>query len=212
MMSVLFVGLVSHLRGGVVVWQRVTEAADGLQRQRVAFGRLERELANAVVFDPSPNAYGDDVGQLPPAMFGGGALRWYTASAAPAGGRAASIRLVTYSCQAVGGQEGLWRISQSIGEARTAHDPEPEASNLLLSGCRGWTIRYAYARATPSGQGASAGGPLEWRDQWESTQPGELPRLLRVSIELASEGRQGTRGITAEHVLTIPTGVLKTLP
>ncbi len=49
-MSVLFVGLGSHLRGGILVWRRATATAETVQRERVGFDRMERDLANAFAY------------------------------------------------------------------------------------------------------------------------------------------------------------------
>ena len=69
MMSVLFIGLGSHLRGGIAVWRQTTQRVDALQRERVALDRLERDLANSVIYDQRDTAYGVEEGKLPPPQF-----------------------------------------------------------------------------------------------------------------------------------------------
>src|SRR3989338_7112977 len=64
MMSVLFIGLGGHLRGGIEVWRQTTQRVDALQRQRVTLDRLERDLANGIVYDARDEAYGVEEGEL----------------------------------------------------------------------------------------------------------------------------------------------------
>src|SRR3989338_7951880 len=64
MMSVLFIGLGGHLRGGIIVWRQTTQRVDALQRERVTFDRLERDLANGIVYDARDEAYGVEEGEL----------------------------------------------------------------------------------------------------------------------------------------------------
>ena len=100
MISVLIVGLAAHLRGGIIVWQRATQTTEALQRQRVALGRLERELANAIVYDERDAAYGSREGQLPSPEFGAHDLRWFTV--VPSGKGISTVRFVTYECKQMG--------------------------------------------------------------------------------------------------------------
>ena len=86
---------------------------------------------------------------------------------------------------------GLWRTSQSIGEARAkAPQPTPE---LVLAGCESLDVRYAYL---PTDQSK----PLEWHEDWEDAYK-ELPRLIHASVVLPSGKLQ--------HVFSIPVGVLR---
>jgi hypothetical protein len=85
MTSILFVGLGAHLRGGLTVWRHANTATEQLQQRRVAFERLERDLANAFVYDPRPEAYGTGPGQLPAPGFASGRFSWFTAVPSSAG-------------------------------------------------------------------------------------------------------------------------------
>ena len=180
MMSVLFVGLGSHLRGGIIVWRRATSTTETLQRQRVALQRLEQDLANTF-------EYGAPDG-VPALVFGSQDLQVTTLG--PQFGYGYLARVVAYQCGEAEGRHGLLRRSQSLGEARAGLAPTPQ---VLLPACEQMSVRYAYA--------SSAGaGPLEWRDQWLF--PDEVPRHLEVSLRV-SPGRQ------LQRVVTIPIGVLK---
>jgi hypothetical protein len=192
MIAVLFVGLGAHLRGGLTVWQRTTAMGEALQRQRVALDRLERDLANALVFDARKDAYGGTTGQLPLPAFGNTTLSFFTVSPMGASGPPA-IRFVTYACGEHGGTTGLWRTSQSVGAAR-ARSPEP-APERLLPDCDALAFQYAYLPAPETEP-----GELEWKPAWpdDADEPLRLPRLVEVSIEVA--GRQ------ARRVCAIPTG------
>jgi type II secretory pathway pseudopilin PulG len=193
MMSILFIGLGTHLRGGINVWQRTTATVEALQRQRVAMDRLERDVANAFLYESRPEAYGTDPGQLPTPPFRGtlgGAPQWVTLERLPQQ-RVPGVRMVTYTCEEVEGRRGLWRMSQSVGEVQAAQPPIPE---LLLDGCDGLSFRYAF-RPSDHASGAS----LEWSDQWNDVT--QLPRLIEVSLRI--------RGRDMRRFFTIPSGVLK---
>ena len=190
MMSVLFVGLGAHLGGGVAVWRRTTQTMDALQRRRVALDRLEHDLANAIVYDGRDESYGMDVGKLPRPQFGDTTLAWFTVSPATEQ-QLPAIRFVTYRCEQVNDALGLWRTSQSVGEARSKRLPPSE---LVLPGCEELRVQYAGAPSTKSER-------IEWRAQWDDSEK-ELPRLLEVSIQLASGGR-------FTRMCAIPVGVLK---
>lgn len=198
MIAVLFVGLGAHLRGGLTVWQRTTAMGEALQRQRVASDRLERDLANALVFDARKDAYGGTTGQLPLPVFGDTTLSFFTVSPMGASGSPA-IRFVTYACGEHGGTTGLWRTSQSVGAAR-ARSPEP-MPELLLPDCDALAFQYAYLPAPEAGQpGRQPLRELEWKSAWpdDADEPLRLPRLVEVSIEVA--GRQ------ARRVCALPSG------
>jgi len=194
MTSILFIGLGAHLRGGLTVWQRVTSQGERLQQERVALDRLERDLANAFVYDDRAASYGEDKGQLPAPVFEERALRFFTRSVEGRGAPVA-VRLVTYRCDTVQGASGLWRTSESVGAARLrATQPVPA---LLLSPCGSFSIHYAYTAP------ASAGPPqLDWRAAWPDppNQPFKLPRLVQVSLVVA--------GRRAERLVAVPVGAL----
>ena len=194
MMSVLFVGLSAHLRGGLTVWSRATTTVERLQRHRVAWEHLERDLVNAVIYEDRDSAYGTEEGKLPLPEFGAEALRWFTVTA-PSAQRPASVRVVTYACGDVEGRQGLWRTSQSVGEARAHRIPAPE---LVLPECRAFTVVYAYL--PPAGAGGPVGA-LDWVGQWEDSLT-TLPRLMKISMALPS-------GEALTRTVMIPSGVLK---
>ena len=183
MMSILMVGLGSHLRGGLLVWRRTTESTELLQRERVALDRMERDLANAVAYqDPR-----EDV-PLPPASIAKGSLQWVAAHQALAG--VDSVQWVTYSCGPSENTQGLWRTSLPLGAVRGGLEASAE---LVLPGCTELAIRYAYTAAQGS-------GTLEWRD--ESVFADEFPQAVEVTLRSES-GRE------ARRVMAIPIGVLK---
>jgi len=200
MMSVLFVGLGSHLQGGLTVWHRARTMSDTLQYQRVATDRLERDMANAIVLDARPDAYGGASGQLPLPSFGVAQLRFFTVSSSGAR-QPATVRFVTYTCDEHAGATGLWRTSQSVGEAR-ARSPEP-TPQLLLPDCETLAFQYAYLPSPPTEQPPQRQAPQEliWESTWpdDAHQPLRLPRLVEVSIRAA--------GHEVRHLCAIPTGV-----
>ena len=191
MISILFVGLGTHLRGGLTVWQRTTATTDALQRQRVAFDRLERDLSNAIVYDDRAVSYGNVKGQLPKPQFDAAAIDVYTVSTQPF----PSVRFVTYACERVNGTPGLWRTSQSVGEAR-ARLPQP-TPELVLPDCESMSFRYAYVPP----KGAARAG-LEWKAQWPDSPDDalKLPRLIEVTVQVS--------GRSVRRVCAIPIGLL----
>jgi type II secretory pathway pseudopilin PulG len=194
MMSILFVGLATHLRGGLSVWHHATETVDALQRQRVALDRFERDLANAIVYDDRETSYGADEGELPWPQFGQTKLGWFTVLRTTKQ-HPPAVRFVTYTCEQVGDTQGLWRTSQSVGEARATRQPTPE---LLLPGCEGLSARYAYLPS--AGRLSTQAESIEWHDEWADSEKA-LPRLVEVSIQLGSGGR-------VTRVFAIPAGAL----
>ena len=188
MMSILFVGLGAHLRGGLIVWQQSTLRGEAVQRRRSAFDRLERDLANAFVYDNREEAYGEEFGGLPAPQFGADALVVFTVERIPGG--LPAVRIVTYRCEEREGTAGLWRTSQSIGEARAKLEP---AAALLLGGCSALWLQYAQRRTAGEGR-------LEWGPPAD-TGPLALPRLIKVSLKLSGGGRM-------ERVCAVPAGVL----
>jgi prepilin-type N-terminal cleavage/methylation domain-containing protein len=189
-LAILTVGIATHLRGGVVVWRRATQVTEALQRQRVALERLERDLANAIVYDvrADDDVYGPQEGALPWPQFTGDVLGWYTV--APPGRDAGGVRHVTYTCAEVEGVTGLWRTAQTLGAARRRQSaPAPQ---LLLPGCETLRAQFGY-------QPAEGGIELEWLARWDD--PLTLPRLMEVSLDLDS-------GATLTRVLSAGSGVL----
>lgn len=182
MFSVLFIGLGSHLRGGLTVWQQTTRTVEVLQRQEAALDRLEHDLAHVV-------RYGDgreDV-PLPPPVFDAGQLRFVTIEAA--GSQRPTLRLVTYECRTQDGSPALVRTSQRLGEARAGLEPSPQR---LLDDCEALGLRYAYGPEVE-------GEPLAWGEQWLF--PEEVPRLVEATLQLASGG-------APQRVMAIPQGSL----
>ena len=189
MISILFVGLGTHLRGGVEVWRQATSRGESLQQHRVAFYRIERDLANAVVYDDRQDAYGTDAGKLPRPEFGDNALAWFAVERPPEG--LAAVRRVSYACQAVDGVSGLWRTSQSVAEARAKQEPEHQ---LLLPGCQRLTVEYAWKESGDSMR-------LIWAGPDDSGTL-TLPGLIRMTLEFEA-GKPLTR-IYAVPAGTIP--------
>ena len=190
MMAVLVVGLSAHLRGGLTVWHRVTSTTESLQRQRVGLERLERDLANGMLYDGRPDVYGEEIGEAPPPQFTASSAAWYTAGPASAS-QLPAVRFVRYACAARDGVQGMWRLSQSIGQARAHAEPDAE---MVIPGCESLALRYA-VQAPPDQPQA-----WTWSAVW--TEPERrLPRLVEVSIRLV-DGRRLTR------LFTIPTGTI----
>ncbi|MDP3723573.1 MAG: type II secretion system protein GspJ [Candidatus Omnitrophota bacterium] len=193
--SVLVTGLTSHLRGGGIVWRRTTETVEALQRQRAALDQVARDLGNAVIYDTNQEAYGTEAPKPPLPRFAPDGMDWFTVSLSLSRSALPSIRFVTYRCEELDGVQGLWRTSQSVGEARARQaTPVPE---LVLEGCRGLSLRYAYAPVVDDGQ------PLEWRPQWPGGSGGtlQLPRLVEVTARMES-------GQVLQRVAAVPAGVL----
>lgn len=188
MISVLFVGLGTHLRGGLIVWQRATSSGEALQQERVAFDRLERDLANAIVFDNRKSAYGDGRGQLPRPRFRDSELAFFTVSAARRR-QPPTVQFVTYDCKELDGTLGLWRTSQSVGAAR-AQSPALETERLLPD-CKDLSFQYAYL----PGDGKER-QELMWNTTWpdDREEPLRLPRLVNVSLHVAG---RATRNLCA---------------
>lgn len=199
MMSILFVGLGAHLRGGLTVWQRTQHVARPLQQQRAAVELLGRELASAIVYDARPNAYGAADGELAMPQFGANRLAWFTVdrTVRPSG----AVRFVEYACgvldEATADQRmGLWRTSRSVEQVRAHQEVAP---TLLLDGCQTLSSRVAYL--APGGAGA-----LEWQAQWQDAYK-DVPRLIEVTLQLFPTPNQPPQAL--RHLFLIPTGLLK---
>ena len=188
MISILFVGLGAHLRGGITVWHRATVTTERLQRERVALEQLERDFGNAVIYDDRETSYGEEAGKLPRPDLSESALAWFSVSPATPQ-RLAAVRFVTYRCAQTDAGRGLWRTAQSIGEARARREPTPQ---LVLPDCEQLTLRYGALPSDPS-------KPVEWRPRWETPEKG-LPRLVEATIQFVSGSR-----IT--RLFSIPIGV-----
>lgn len=187
MVSVLITGVGVHLKGGLTVWERATTTAEQLQRRQVAWQRLERDLAHAIVYDPqkasyAPNPNNPESPPFPEPEFGPSSLSWYTAVPA-AGSRPASVRWVRYACESVDGTEGLWRSSQSVSEARISlseggvGETEP-ARELVLPGCEALALQYAYRVPAATQTGVYE---LSWDAEWPEAIT-TLPRLIEVTV------------------------------
>ena len=191
MISVLVGGLSLHLRGGLTVWRRVTTEAEQLQRRRTAWQRLERDLAQAIVYDPRESAYEQAQGPPPMPEFGASSLSWYTV--VPARGmQPAGVRWVTYACTTLENVPGLWRRSQTVSQARIVGADAMD--ELVWPGCESLALRYAYH--VPSEHAAEA-TVLEWEETWPKGLT--LPRLIDVTVTLG--------GAPLEHRCEIPIGV-----
>jgi type II secretory pathway pseudopilin PulG len=197
MVSVLITGVGVHLKGGLTVWQRATTTAEQLQRRQVAWQRLERDLAHAVIYasqDEPPLAPADPEAPqpFPNPEFGASSLSWYTAVPA-AGLRPASVRLVRYGCESVDGVEGLWRSSQTTSEARLGKT-EP-VRELVLPGCEALALQYAYRLLSEEQDGVYE---LSWDPEWREAVT-TLPRLIEVTATV--DGRD------LQRICEIPIGV-----
>ncbi len=180
MISILFVGLGTHLRGGITVWERATQTTEALQRKRVALDRLERDLAHAFIYDAEKAHYGTTAGELPQPEFTGQSLAFFTLES-QGSGASPTVRFVTYEWVAQEEQLGLARTSRSIGQARANPSAAP-TQEILLTGVESPAFKYAYLPKDPAVAG------VEWYDDWKPDPIKEyLPRLIRVS------GRVGSR-------------------
>jgi len=193
MISIMFLGLTTHLGGGVQVWRRVTETSESLQRQRMALERLQRELTSALLYDRRAESYGEQPGLLPSLAFEEDTLRWIMVGVTQPQ-QPARVRFVTYACGQHEGQWGLWRTSQSIGEARSRQAPTPQ---LVLPECETLSLRYAFLPQEES-------APLEWQTRWPDPEKA-LPRLIILSMHLTS-------GHQLQRLVMIPSGALKPQP
>jgi len=196
MMAILFVGLATHLRGGIMVWQRVTETSERLQRRRVAVEQLERDLSNAFLYDDRDASYGTPPGTLPAPEFGADHLILFTIQ--PHTRMQSSVRVVRYTCEEQNGIQGLWRMSQSIREAWTSPAQPPQSP--LLPDCESLTLQYAYL---PSEELESvAWEDLTWSPQWLRDAKRKLPRFIEMTIRLKSDRE-------IHRVFVVPVGVLE---
>ncbi len=208
MVAILFVGLGTHLRGGIAVWRRVTQSTEARQGVRAAIDRMSRDLSGAFIFDDRPEAYAAQTEwALAPAELNGNSVAVYTA-ASRQWDESSSVRRVSYWCGRSGEQTGLWRSSWSVAQVRAKQGPDPE---LILADCEAHSLKYAYLRSDDPGRQSE---PIEWRAAWQET-PKFLPRLIDVTLTVA--GRPDPQGNAAarrtlETVMMIPAGVLKTPP
>lgn len=179
MLSILFLGLGAHLRGGLAVWQRATLTVETIRRRQVALDRLERDLANAVVYDERDASYGVEEGTLPRPRFDDAGAAWFTVSRRTAR-QLPDVRFVTYACADIEGVPGFWRTSQSVGEARVRREP---AAERLLPECEQLSFRYAVV--PPPGPSSTAPGAFEWQAQWPGSERA-LPHLVELSVRFRS--------------------------
>lgn len=191
MLAILFVGLSGHLQGGVAVWHRATKTVEALQRHRVAFDRLEQDLANAVNFTISIEQDEALSAQLS-TQFQADHAQWWIVSPTTSQ-RQGGVQLVAYQCTQREGKQGLWRMIRTVSDARAGREP---TATLLLPDCEKLSVSYAYLPTEPD-------APLEWLSSWE--QPGQFPRLLTISLHEASGG-------DLQRLMAIPSGVLPPLP
>lgn len=192
MIAILFVGLSTHLRGGMTVWREATRRIEALEEEQAAFDRLQRDLAQSVAYYTDPTRYGPQ--GLPPMQWSSDQARWYAVD------RDQGVRLVTYRCAAV--EDASWwvRTSLTLEAARApsggvAAEPAVEP---LLPGCKALSLRYGYL---PLAEAAE--GQINWQAAWPDNpaDPPQLPRLIEMRLTL-EDGRQ------TQKVLLIPHGVL----
>jgi len=204
MVSILFVGLSTHLRAGMTVWERVTQSTEMRQRERTSLERLERDLANAFVLDERPVT---DT-PLTPVVFTASTMAFYSVPPRDSF-YGAPVQFLTYWCGTIGGRSGLWRRRWSIGESLAKQGAEPE---LILPECEQVVFSYAYLR---SDDPARQSEPLDWRSSWLDL-PKALPRMIQMEMTLAERGKH--RGVatttnrTLKIFLLVPAGVLKVPP
>ena len=196
MISILFVGLGAHLRGGLAVWTRATKTVESLQRQRVALDRLERDLAHAIVYDAGGVSYGSREGAAPEPLLTGTSLRFFTIEASVTAKRPV-VRVVSYRIESINDRTGLWRTSQSVAQARAGLEAAPE---LLLPEADAPAFQYAYLPPSEGTEQSTSEGPLEWHGEWRDAQK-ELPRLVHCTLMVS--------GRTLQRTYWIPVGVLK---
>ncbi len=211
MVSILFVGLSTHLRAGMTVWERVTQSTEMRQRERTSLERLEKDLANAFVFDERATAYGtpSDTTLLSPAVFSSSTVAFYSVPPRDFF-YGAPVQFITYWCGTIGNHSGLWRQRRSVGESRAKQGSDPE---LILPECERVVFSYAYLR---SDDPAHQSEPLDWRSSWLDS-PKALPRMIQMEMTLAERvkrrGTATTTNRTLKYFLLVPAGVLKvTLP
>lgn len=210
MVAILFVGLSTHLRGGITVWQRVTRYTQARQSQRAALDRVSRDLANAVLLEEKPEKYGTVSPKWAPLVFSGESLSFYTLPALK-NGQLQPPQFVSYQVSPCDQAEGscLMRRVWSLNQARN-----PPVSGIqypdyetLLSGCKGLNLEYAYL---PSADPASTPQALEWKSYWEQADDKlALPRLIRLNFSLQMPSQE-TRKLTT--VAVIPAGALRAAP
>lgn len=205
MVAILFTGLAVHLRGGMAVWERVTRSTDMRQRERASLNRLQRDLANAFVFDDRPQSYVPGDTSLSPAVFSSDSVAFYAAPAREALFQT-PVQFLTYWCGARGDQSGLWRQRWTVNESRAKRGAEPE---LILPECGRLQFSYAYLR---SNEAALAAQPLDWQSSWQES-PASLPRLIQLEIELKEKirnrGEEATTTRSLKRLLLVPAGVLR---
>ena len=183
LMAILSVIFSGQLRGAVEVWRRVTNRIMDTQRERVVWSTLERDFANAVVYDPRDVAYGAATGLLPMPLTAQDRLQFFSATS-PAGRSLEPVAIIGYWCGAVEEKKGLWRLVLPIGLARAGTRVEPR---LLLSDCESLNLQYAVKN------GKDAQGKLQWQPTWLEPHK-NLPALVDVRITV-SGGREWRRTI-----------------
>lgn len=162
MFSVLFLGLGAHLRGGIMVWRRVTATGELRQQQRVSVERMRRDFANAFIYDSR-----EDAPTTP--RFGPDAFSWTTVRV---GSEYASgaMEHVRYWCGSIDGKTGLWHTRQTVGEVEAGLEALAE---LLIPDCESMVMEFAYAPEIE-------GEPMQWSSTWEIA--GGLPGLVAVTF------------------------------
>ena len=186
--AILGVGLSSHLRGATLAWRRAMEETEASQRLRVAMEQLERDLANATLFDGTGS-------WTPAPVFGSQELHWYTRRPGLRDGDPASVRYVAY---ALGADGALTRTSMTPQEAHAAAaQVEP---SVLVRGVASLEVRYAVMEPSAGGGAAT----LSWLDDWESTE--QLPGLVEVRLTM-TESAAGPSAV--RRAMRVPTGSLQ---
>ena len=193
MMSILVVGLGAHLQGGIKVWRAATTTVEAMQQRQAVFAQLERDLANATLYDAKDTTFRTQ-GE-PGIHLGEHTLQWFTINRTGQGpGR---VRVVVYRCEPMEGQSWLVRTSQSISGVKAGKEPQRER---LLAGCDNFAVRYGFLPPPPGTQPVQ----LQWKATWPDSEDDavKLPRLLEVTLQIAHQPE-------IRRVFTIPIGVLE---
>ena len=182
--SILTMGVVVQLRGGMTAWRRTISAVDELQQVRAALDRVSKDLANAVILDPRLDA-------LVQPVFSSDAIQVATIHTDWRGGARAQV--ISYAVDSQERVSTLIRRSETVQEAFADLPPRLEP---ILPGVTRLSLRYA---SLPEG------GAMQW--VWQGTWPNPtiLPKLIEVTIEFSAGA--GPRQI--RQVLLLPTGSLR---
>ncbi len=165
-------GLSVHLRGALTVWRRSQQESEHAQRLRVLWARLSRDLANAVVIDPSQDP-------IRPMIWDTDTMRFCTMEPGPAAaGGDWRVTEVTYTLErsessAAPKKDSEFRL---VREVRAYPSGEPSRV-VLLPSVKSFEVQYPHQEEQPvDGQVQWSFRPVAWRGK------GVLPRAVKVTI------------------------------